>query len=122
MKPPRQVALETVRLALRAAVDRDGLRPVARAVGMTPTGLLKALDDSTSPRGSTQVTMREWYVRNARSMGPSESTVREALGLLLEGLPDDAVVEGMHAVAEVLRQTYRSAKLEPPAWIPKVLK
>ena len=49
-------------------------------------------------------------------MGPSESTVREALGLLLEGLPDDAVVEGMHAVAEVLRQTYRSVKLEPPAW------
>ncbi|HEX8904387.1 MAG TPA: hypothetical protein VF771_06065, partial [Longimicrobiaceae bacterium] len=69
---PRPVSLDAVRQALRSAVERDGLRPVARAVGMTPTGLAKALGSGVAPRGSTQTKMRDWYVRNGRALGPAE--------------------------------------------------
>ena len=119
---PRPAAFEVVRQALRSAVDRDGLRPVARAVGMTPTGLAKALDAGTAPRGSTQTKMREWYVRHARALGPGEQTVRAALGLLLDGLPEAAVAEGVAELVYVLRRIYRSVGLEPPEWMAHMTK
>ncbi|HEX6747824.1 MAG TPA: hypothetical protein VF092_11075 [Longimicrobium sp.] len=120
MKAPRQVALDVVRQALRAAIERDGLRPAARAVGMTPTGLAKSLDEAATPRSSTQRKMREWYVRNGRGLGPDEETIRIALGLLLEGLPDPAMTEGRRAVVDVLRRVYRSTGMEPPRWMAEI--
>lgn len=119
---PRPVAFEVVRQALRSAVERDGLRPVSRAVGMTPTGLAKALDAATAPRGSTQMKMREWYVRHGRALGPGEHTVRAALALLLEGLPEAAVAEGVTELVYVLRRIYRSVGLEPPEWMGHLLR
>jgi hypothetical protein len=94
MTARRPVPLEIVRQALRSAVDRDGLRPVARAVGMTPTGLSKALDTSISPRASTQTKMRDWYVRNSRGIGPNTYSARIALEMMLEGIPSRSVRRG----------------------------
>jgi hypothetical protein len=120
MKAPRPVALDVVRQALRSAVERDGLRPVARAVGLTPTGLTKALDPSTSPRGSTQTKMREWYVRNAGALGPTEQTVRAALAVLLDGVPEASMGDAIGEVVGVLRRLYRSVGVAPPEWMGQV--
>ena len=48
--------------------------------------------------------------------------MRAALGLLLEGLPESAVAEGVTELVYVLRRVYRSVGLEPPEWMGHLLR
>lgn len=117
----RPVGLEMVRQALRAAVERDGLRPVARAVGMTPTGLSKALETSISPRSSTQAKMRDWYVRHGRGIGPSTYSARIALEMMFEGLPEPQRADGIAQLLQLIDRIYRANGVQPPEWLRKLL-
>jgi hypothetical protein len=117
----RLVGMEVVRQALRAAVERDGLRPVARAVGMTPTGLSKALETSLSPRSSTQTKMRDWYVRHGRAIGPSTYSARIALEMMLEGLPEPHRADGIAQMLQLIERIYRNSGVHPPEWLRKLI-
>lgn len=117
----RPVDLEIIREALRIAVRRAGARPVARAVGMSPTGLTKALSADQCPLPQTELKMREWYLRQQRYLGPDPRTAHQALDLLLEGIPEHRQSLARRYMAEGAQRVYREVGAQPPAWVERIL-
>ena len=114
-RPPSE--FDTYRQALRDAIDRSGLRPMAEVVGMSPTGLQKVIDGS-EPRARTRERIREWYVERA---GLDALPARDAALLLrrLVGTLQEPE-RGMLAVLEAVDAAYRGEGTSPPAWVDAV--
>lgn len=117
----RLVSLEVLREALRVAVEQEGLRPIARVVRMTPTGLNKALDDAHKPHAMTVRKMREWYINRGLASGPDATMAYLALESLLEGVPGQQRHAGIERLVGLVREIYRESGVEPPEWVEKLL-
>ena len=110
--------LERLREAVAERVDAYSLRQVARAVGMSPTGLQKFLDGST-PYAATRRKLERWYVREAASApGATDAeSVRAALHVLGRGLPTAERRKALKDIVLRLEAAYRDASREPPRWL-----
>jgi len=117
----RLVPLEVLREAFRVAVEQDGLRPVARAVRMTPTGLTKALAEGQKPHATTLRKMREWYIHRGLAAGPDATTAYLALEALLEGVPAQQRHAGIERLVGMVREIYKESGIEAPEWVEKLL-
>jgi hypothetical protein len=106
--------LERYRVALEDAIALTSLRAVARAVGMSPTGLTKFLD-GTNPYGPTLERVRTWYYSSAgMHQTPSEeiiSLLRRFVVTLPE--PNTGVVDLLAAVDAA----YQHAGMYVPEWV-----
>jgi len=79
-----ELDLEAIRAALRESIRTRGLRPVAREVGMSPSGLMRSLA-GTRPYGPTRLKLSEWYCRDDAG---DRRTARDVLiDQLVERLP-----------------------------------
>lgn len=106
--------LERYRIALKDAVSLTSLRAVARAVGMSPTGLTKFLD-GTNPYGPTLERVRTWYYTQA---GMHQTPPEEIISLLRRFVvtlpePNAGVVHLLAAVDTA----YQHAGMYVPDWV-----
>jgi N12 class adenine-specific DNA methylase/CheY-like chemotaxis protein len=115
-----RASLEVLRNAVRQAVERDGLRPTARGIGMTAPGLQKFLDGS-APRGSTLLKVRHWYVAAFKPGGTTPEGARLALDMVLDAIPASSRAEAVRDVAAALVRVHRAAGVGPPAWVDALL-
>ena len=76
--------LARLRAELNVALERSSLRSVARAVGMSPTGLSKLLAGG-QPYRRTLTKLRAW--RSPGGAGTSSLTEEDALEILLQRIP-----------------------------------
>lgn len=113
--------LERLREAVAERVDAHSLRHVARAVGMSPTGLQKFLDGST-PYAATRRKLERWYVREAasRAGAADAESVRAALHVLGRDLPAAERRKALEDIVLRLEAAYRDAGREPPPWLAEV--
>lgn len=106
---------EKVLSLVRQRVAEEGLRPVAREVGMSPTGLQGALE-GTAVQNATWRKLETWCIRSMVQHAPAEATDR-ALAVLLRPVPAthrrDARIRLAHALADI----YADYGLPVPAWM-----
>lgn len=108
---------DVLRAALRRAVAASSLRTVAEQVGLTHRGLQLYITGESQPRQATARKLRDWYVREGANGGSvAPETVRAALDVLLADLPEAERGRAASELLEAVRQMYRRAKMEPPAW------
>ncbi|HEX7118643.1 MAG TPA: hypothetical protein VF212_07645 [Longimicrobiales bacterium] len=110
--------LDRLREAVAERVDAHSLRSVARAVGMSPTGLQKFLDGAT-PYSATRRKLERWYVREAASYGgvADAESVRAALHVLGRDLPRGEREKALSDIVDRLEAAYRESGREPPPWL-----
>lgn len=110
--------LERLREAVAERVNTYSLRQVARAVGMSPTGLQKFLDGAT-PYAATRRKLERWYVREAASTPGAidAESARAALLLLGQDLPATERRKVLMDIVLRLEAAYHDANLETPAWL-----
>lgn len=92
--------LDRIRAELEEELGTSSLRSVARAVGMSPSGLAKVLAGS-QPYRQTLTKLRAWRVR--RRTGESSMNDEAALEALLRQIPErrrPSVREEIRAVLE----------------------
>lgn len=107
---------EVLRAAVRTAVHSSSQRIVAEQIGLTHRGLAKFLDGST-PRENTRRKLRDWYVREGvHGGGVTPETVHAAVDVLLADLPEAERGRAASELLQAVREMYRRAKMEPPAW------
>src|SRR5690606_39417205 len=110
--------LERLREAVAERVNAYSLRQVARAVGMTPTGLQKFLAGAT-PYAATRRKLERWYVREAASTPGAidVESARAALLVLGQDLPATERRKVLMDIVLRLEAAYHDANLETPAWL-----
>jgi hypothetical protein len=106
--------LDRYRIALEDAIALTSLRAVARAVGMSPTGLTKFLD-GTNPYDRTLERVRNWYFTRA---GVHQTAPEEIVSLLRQFVvtlpePNTGVVHLLAAVDAA----YQHAGMYVPEWV-----
>ncbi len=108
---------DVLRAALRRAIGASSLRAVAEQVGLTHRGLQLYVTGESRPREATARKLRDWYVREGvHAGGVTMETVRAAVDVLLADLPAAERGRASSDLIEVVRQLYRRAKMDPPAW------
>jgi hypothetical protein len=114
---PRRIPVEAIREAARRAVAQTSLRAVARALPMSPMGLQHFIN-GTSPYRGTLRKLTAWYVNRTASRGEfSETTVRAALAILLDGLADEHQPAARAEMLGLLARQHQQAGTEVPAWL-----
>jgi hypothetical protein len=109
--------VEAIRAAVRLAVEATSLRSVARDVGMSPMGL-KHFAAGTQPYSATFRKLTAWYaVHQAEAGGFSADTVRSALVVMTDGIPEEARGRVAAAVMDVILGFHRELGTRPPAWL-----
>lgn len=117
--PPIDPTVRIYREAAARAVEHWGLRPTARAVGMTAPGLQLFLDGST-PQQRTLKKLREWYLREQKKGapgGPDLATIQSALDALLQGVPEPTRSRARAKLLRAAAWAYSEAGIEAPAWL-----
>ena len=106
-----------IRQAARQLVEAVGLRKTARQVGLSPTGLKKALA-ADRLHEITWTKLREWYVREILG---TEKPAAESGAVLLEALlrqVDPALRPRVRtAIVGDVGRIYGEEKLPAPAWL-----
>ena len=115
---PREGTIEHLRAAAAASVGKTSLRGVARAIGMSPTGLKKFLN-GTAPYSPTLRRLRKWYVHHAAL--PSGEVAYDdacaAIAVLTHDLPGNPRRETAGCVLDCLQRGYDAAGAPYPAWM-----
>jgi hypothetical protein len=89
---------------------------------MTAPGL-QAFLDGTTPQARTRRKLREWYVREAAiSRDVTEDSIRAALALVLDGVPDGKVRAAEKRLVALVEKVYKDAGIDPPKWVGRLLK
>jgi len=115
--PDRRPLVEAIREAVKLAIEATSLRAVARAVDMSPMGL-KHFAAGTQPYSATFRKLTAWYaVHQAEAGGFSVDSVRGALVLLTDGLPESARGRAAAAVLDALLKLHTELRTRPPAWL-----
>jgi len=115
--PDRRSLVEAIREAVKLAIEATSLRAVARAVDMSPMGL-KHFAAGTQPYSATFRKLTAWYaVHQAEAGGFSVDSVRGALVLLTDGLPESARGRATAAVLDVILKLHGELRTRPPAWL-----
>jgi len=105
--------LEDVRLSLERAIGRSSLRTVAKAVGMSPTGLTKFLEGA-HPYGKTLEKLRRWSTRT--ELAPAE--VAQQLRRLVATLPEPDA--GVRNLLNCVDRAYGEVQIPPPESVSSV--
>ena len=108
--------VDTMREAARLATEEIGLRAVARQIGVSAMGLSNFLLGA-QPYKPTLRKLTHWYAEFGARVGASEHTVRAALDILLEGLPQKTRGRGRVALLATVDRLHRDARTQPPAWV-----
>jgi AcrR family transcriptional regulator len=115
--PDRRTLVEAVRAAARLAIEATSLRAVARAVDMSPMGL-RHFVDGTQPYSATRRKLIAWYaVYQAEAGGFSAESVRAALVLLTDGLPESGRARAAAVLLDEIGKLHAAAGTRPPAWL-----
>lgn len=113
MDTPEQAEL---RRAVRLRAERDGYRPVARQVGMSPTGLRKFVGGSPGiPR--TWEKVRSWYAREVEPSAAARKTAPVALDALVRFVEPDLQAEARRTVTDGLARLYGERGRPVPGWL-----
>jgi hypothetical protein len=102
-------------------VDTEGLRPVARAIGLDPAAILKFLRGS-KPRASTRQKLERWYVEARIPDVLSPDAARAALDILVQDLPPGDREQALKEAIKAFRAIYQRAKAPQPGWITELEK
>ena len=116
------VLFEVVRAAVRSAVAREGPRSIARAIGMSPTGLSKALSPGHKLRASTETKLRQWYMKQHGYIGLDLYAAHIATESLLGGIPDSLKPEARQRLADAIRRIYTEFDTPVPTWAERLLR
>jgi AcrR family transcriptional regulator len=115
--PDRRALVQAIREAVKLAIEATSLRKVARAVGMSPMGL-KHFAAGTTPYSATFRKLLAWYaVHQAEAGGFSVETVRGALEVMTDGIPESARGRVSAALLDELLKFHRELGTRPPAWL-----
>jgi hypothetical protein len=115
--PDRRPLVESIRAAVRLAIEATSLRAVARAVDMSPMGL-KHFAAGTQPYSATLRKLTAWYaVHQAAAGGFSADSVRGALVLLTDGIPESARDRATAAILDDIAKLHAELGTRPPAWL-----
>lgn len=112
------VPIDELRDVIAARLAAMSLRSLARAVGMSPSGLQKFMDGAV-PYPHTREKLERWYVREAGE-GRAEMTAGAALaavGLLVRDLPPGRQEEAAAELVETVRRRYDAADGPRPGWL-----
>ena len=112
------VPLVAIRRALAEAVERTGLRPVSRDVGIAHPSLLAILKGA-EPRASTVRKLVEWFLRyQAAGAGDADAeTMQAALALMLRHVPEERKAEARRELLDALERVGRAAGVSMPGWL-----
>jgi hypothetical protein len=115
--PDRGKTVEAIREAVRLAIEATSLRAVARAVDMSPMGL-KHFAAGTQPYSATLRKLTAWYaVHQAEAGGFSVDSVRAALVLLTEGIPESGRGRATAELLDDVKKLHAEFGTRPPAWL-----
>ena len=115
--PSRRSHVDSIRDAARLAVEATSLRAVARDIGMSPMGLKHFLE-GTQPYSATFRKLTAWYVvYQAGSGGFSVESVRGALTVLTDGLPEPRRPHAQRVVLDDLAKLHAELGTRPPEWL-----
>ena len=118
--PDRRQLVEAIREAVRLAIEASSLRKVARAVGMSPMGL-KHFAAGTKPYSATYRKLLAWHaVYVAEAGGFSVETVRGALEVLTDGLPESGRARAKAVLIDDVSKLHAEFGTRPPAWLAKL--
>ena len=116
-------AAEAIPVAqLRALVSRrvgsEGLRPVARAIGLHPSSVISFVNGA-EPRESTRQKLTAWYVREIAAAKdiPDPSTVRAAIDILLYSVPPARLDNAVRELASKLVEIHAVQGSQCPEWL-----
>lgn len=112
------VSVARLRQALATRVEAEGLRPVARDVGLDPKSVIQIIEGA-APRASTRQKLLRWYVRQmAVGHGTTEtSSARAALEVLLQDFPPALRTGALSQAVAAFRRIYEGAELPSPDWV-----
>lgn len=112
------VSVERLRQMLAACVQVEGLRPVARDIGLDPKAITKLINGA-EPRTSTRQKLTRWYLRQiAAGYGSTDpESANTALGVLLRDLPPSARAGGFQRAVAAFREIYVDATIPLPEWL-----
>lgn len=110
--------IQTIRTELGTQVRCTSLRQTARAVGLSPMGLLGFIN-GREPHTATRKKVIEWYVRTERKRRArvSPATAHAALGLLTYHLPEPLASATRQLILQQLADVTTEAALPLPAWV-----
>jgi len=115
--PDRRPLVEAIRAAVRIAIEATSLRAVARAVDMSPMGL-KHFAAGTQPYSATLRKLTAWYaVYQSEAGGFSVDSVRSALVLLTDGLPESGRGRATAVLLDDIHKLHAQFGTRPPAWL-----
>jgi hypothetical protein len=114
----RSAAVEHLRGSVAAHVEKTSLRRVARAIGMSATGLKKFLEGA-DPYGPTLQRLRTWYVKYAAVPGGhlGLEDASAAMNVLLADLAPEARHRMAGQVIDALAHGYDRTDRDSPAWL-----
>ena len=114
LSPALAAEMQRIQSDLVLEVAKTSLRAVARAVGMTPSGLQNFLD-GTVPYDSTIMKLKAWHFqfRHGGGLPPEEihGILRQLVRLV--GDPESAV----QAVLALLADLHRASSISLPPWL-----
>lgn len=90
--------------ALRASVETLGLRPTARELHVSPTGLAKLLEERTAPRTKTARQMKAWYAGWLARTGRVDQAAELALKVLAGLVAPENKEKFTHKVRTLIMQ------------------
>lgn len=113
-----RASLDQLREAVAEGVAESSLRQVARAVGMSPTGLQKFLHGAT-PYTATRRKLEHWYVREPQRYGGElgAGSALAAMRVLVAAVPAGQRRRVTVDVVRLLEGAYRAAGKPVPAWL-----
>ncbi|HWK90333.1 MAG TPA: hypothetical protein VNP72_10065 [Longimicrobium sp.] len=114
----RTATIKHLREVAAAQVENTSLRSVARAIGMSPTGLKKFLG-GTAPYSPTLRRLRTWYVQHGSRQGESvgEIEASAALDVLVHDLSPDGRRETASCLLDCLGRGYDGSGRTRPEWV-----
>ena len=116
--PPTRasVPVERLRDAVRRAVQQSSSHEVGRALGLSAPAVRNFVAGA-EPRPATLRKLTEWYVREAAVAHELDAeTAVAALGLLLDGLPEQEREGAAVRVLETIRSVYVDGGSAVPTW------
>jgi hypothetical protein len=112
------IPVNVLREAVRAYVAEVTLRPAAKEIGMSSSGLHTFLQ-GTSPHSVTVRKLTTWYLRRVAEgvVSPTTELLSAALGLLLQPFPSSRQAAIRKELLDVLQRRCEEAGVPKPLWL-----
>lgn len=106
--PGQEERVERIRGAVQDSIDAVGLRPTARAIGLSPTGAKNFALGSSMPYRPGWTRLQEWFEWwSAQVPAPNSEVIVRAIHLLTRDLPDAVAAQSARRSAVSLRASTR---------------